>query len=104
MAEFHFTADAIWNVGFDAASDKGYRTLAYKSADNDGAELGGGTLQVLVLGDNTTGNVPLPDAKLSASVVDDNGDVVQLFTFSAAGNISVELSGSTDPDCWVSVL
>lgn len=98
LYEERFQANKTWDVGFDAASDKSYRTLAYSGS------LGGGTLQVLTSLSPNVLDVPVADAKLSASKVDGNGDVIKQMTFQASGNIKVVLSGATTPDVWVAVI
>lgn len=101
MANLHenrFQADGTWDVGFDAASDKGFRTLAYVGS------LGGGTLQVKTSLSPNVMDVPVADAKLTNSKVDGNGDVIKQMTFQSSGNIKVVLSGSADPDVWVAVI
>jgi hypothetical protein len=92
-----FTGDAEWNVGIEGRSDAGYRTLAYSGS------LGGGTLQLFSQIENGD-KIPLADAKLSAAVEDDNGDVVRQMTFRTSGNLFVHLTGSTAPTAKVSVL
>ena len=85
------------NMGIDARSDVGYRTLSY-----DGS-LGGGTLQLLTAMEDGT-LVAVPDSKLSAAKLDDNGDVIKQVAFTASGNVWVRLSGATAPNVKVSVI
>lgn len=98
LYEHQFTADEEWNVGFDAASDKSFRTLAYSG------NLGGGTLQVKTSLSPNVVDVPVADAKLTNSKVDGNGDVIKQMTFQSSGNIKVVLSGSNTPNVWVAVI
>lgn len=90
-----FTADAVWDVGLEAKCDAGYYCLAY-----DG-DLGGGSLELWTNIDGLI--VPVPNGKLDDTMLDDNGDLVQMVIFSAAGSIIVELDGATDPDVTVAV-
>lgn len=98
MAENRFTGNATWNVGIDAAAEKGFRVLAYSG------NLGGGTLQVFSSPSQNVQAVPLADAKLNAAKLDDNGDPIKQITFQASGNLQVVLSGATAPDVWVAVV
>lgn len=95
MAKKNFTADGVWNVGLEAKNDAGYYCLIYSG------DLGGGTLSIST--DIEDVSVPVPNGKLDVTMLDDNGDVIQMVILSAAGNISVELSGATDPDVIVAV-
>lgn len=91
-----FTSNEEWNVGIEAQCSAGYRTMVYSGS------LGGGTLRIST---HIQGGlkVPLADAKLSADMLDDNGDAIQQVVFRSSGNIYVELSGATAPNAVVSV-
>jgi len=93
MPSVHFTADAKLSLGLEARSEAGYRTVLYSG------NLGGGTLRISTVIDGYEAWVP--DSKLTAATVDDNGDVVKMISFSASGNILVSLTGSTAPDVYV---
>ncbi|RXT29379.1 hypothetical protein B5P46_11910 [Rhizobium leguminosarum] len=97
MPQHRFQANEEWNAGIDAASDKGYRTLAYSGS------LGGGTLS-LATGFDGGLKIPVSDAELDATKVDDNGDAIKQFTFQSAGNVFVTLAGATTPDVTVVVI
>lgn len=70
-------------------SDRGYRCAVYTVT---GAGLSGGTLRFWATIDGL--KVPIPNSKLTASKNDDNGDLIQMISFSAGGIISVQLTGA----------
>lgn len=84
------------SFGVEAKSDAGYRVLSYSD------DLGGGTLRVHTQADGGD-IVPVPNGKLNATMLDDNNDVRQQLVVQSAGNIFVELTGATAPNCKVSV-
>lgn len=92
------TADGDYNFGIDAKSDSGYRVLMYTGS------LGGGTLKLYTKPNDATTKVPVSNAELSTSTLDDGGDVVQQLVFMSAGQVIVNLSGSTAANVEVSVL
>lgn len=88
-----FTTDDTKTFGIEAKCDAGYRVMGYRTVS--GAALGGGTLRILTQPQGGGAPVPLADSKLTASTLDDNGDAVQQVTFISAGNVYVQLSGSS---------
>lgn len=97
MATKTFTADGTESFGIDAKCDIGYRVLSYSG------DLGGGTLRVKTRAAEATDLVYVPNAKLAAATDDANGDTAYQVVFQSSGQVHVELSGATDPDCTVSV-
>lgn len=93
-----FTANTAAPVSFgvEAKSDGGYRVLSYSG------DLGAGTLRVHTQADGGE-IVPVPNGKLNATMLDANNDVKQQLAFQSAGNVFVELTGATNPNCKVSV-
>ena len=90
-----FTEDATKEFGLSASDGGAWRALAYTGS------LGGGTLRVYTdIGGVITA---VPDSKLTAATVDGNGDTVRQFIFYSVGTISVELFGSTAPECTVAI-
>lgn len=80
-----FTTNEEWNVGIEARSDVGYRTLSYSGT------LDGGTLQIstqIAEGDK----IAIADGKLNATKLDDNGDMIRQMVFQSSGNVFVTLS------------
>lgn len=71
------------------SSDRGYRCAVYSLTGNG---LSGGTLRFWSTIDGV--KVPIPNSKLTATTLDDNGDLVQMISFSAGGTISVQLTGA----------
>lgn len=95
-----FDANAEKSVsGLDAKSDSGFRTMVYKS--NGGAGLGGGTLEIFTELEGV--KTPVPNSKLTAATLDDNGQAIQQVTFSSAGIVWIHLTGATTPDITVAV-
>jgi hypothetical protein len=90
------TAATGVSFGIEARSDAGYRVLSYSGG------LGGGTLRVHTQIEGAD-IVPVPDTKLAIGDVDGKGDVKQQLQFTSAGNVFVSLTGSTAPNCKVSV-
>lgn len=99
MAKQVFTTNTEWAPGLEAKNDAGYYAMSYVS--NGGAGLGGGTLRVWTDIDGV--KVPVPNSKLTAAKLDDNGDAIQTIIFSAAGAISVALTGATTPNITVAL-
>lgn len=99
MVMKNITANGTWDVGLEAKCDQGYYAMSY--ASGGGAGLGGGTLEVWTNIDGVI--VPVPNSKLNAAKTDDNGQAIQQIIFSAAGNISIVLSGATNPNINVAV-
>lgn len=79
MKTHNFVADDVWESGEGAADGAGYCTLHYSG------DLGGGTLSVFTKMSDDVGAVPVADAKLDATTVDGNGDVVKQLVFQSAG-------------------
>lgn len=92
-----FSADGTQNFALDAKCEIGYRVLSYSG------DLGGGTLRVKTKAADAGDLVYVPNAKLSATTDDANGDTAFQVVFQSSGQVHVELSGATDPDCTVSV-
>jgi hypothetical protein len=95
MPKTNFTVDREWNATIDAKADTGYRVLVYSGS------LGGGTLSARCEIDGVS--AAIPNMKLNAATLDDNGDVVKMVGFSAAGTLYVALTGSTTPNVDVAV-
>lgn len=93
-----FVADtaAPVSMGIDARTDIGYRVLSYNGS------LGGGTLRVWTQAEGGD-IVPVPNGKLNATMQDANTDVRQQLVITSTGNVFVSLTGSTVPNCKVSV-
>jgi hypothetical protein len=86
--------NTLTNMEIDAESSAGFRTLTY-DISHSGGSLGGGTLCVFTEPHPDMNPVRVPDAKLSAAKLDDNGDVVQQLTFQGAGTVWVQIAGAS---------
>lgn len=85
------TANADYDFGIEAKCDAGYRVMIASG------NFGGGTLQIKTrMSDFTL--VPVSDAKLASTKLDDNGDQVQQVTFSSLGTVIVTMAGATNPN------
>lgn len=86
-------ANGDYNLGVDAKTEQGYMCAIYNGS------LGGGTLEFFTTID--TYRTAIPNSKLTALKVDDNGQAIKMISFSAAGALSCTLSGATAPDFYV---
>ncbi len=98
-----FTADGTWNSSVPGQCEAGYRVVKYSGS------LGGGTLSVHSLSQDldpdagATVETPVPNAELTASTVDGNGDVIKQLVVQTSGSIVIKLAGATTPAVTVMV-